>query len=562
LIFQFIKNITWANRKHVVYILILNTIVPPLEIAILALIYLLLSKSQIDTIKTQLLNLFEYPGLTHLQVISVLFGLTLVTILAWAFLKRIKAQILTTTRYNIYESLAAKVTESYFETSANSQLHQNTEEITNMVIRRSESASVYYISLIGLVSSIFAVILLTATAIVSSWQITIAAMILAVVSVIINYRNFRIIGVIGTEKIQVTDDLLKELTQNIRSFIWVKFDGLEKVTSGKIKKVLHLDWEWKVNKIVTTHTVTILSDAFSLLSLGIIAFIAILLGTVNLETLLLLILIFNRLRSYANECQVSWVNIKENYESTTTLLSTLDTMTSNERTELFEFNRIENIQIHNVSFSYDQTPIINSITTDVCEGDKILIQGPSGQGKSTLLKLLSGYYTPDKGTISYNNDIKTTDSLSFKSVANHIFYAANDMYVPNIPIRDYLDPNGTLTQEEIKSMLNNACLTELITEKHWLSQTLGDDANNFSLGQRQRILLSRLFSRNPSLIILDEATTHMDHDIETQILANIHNHLDSSSILIASSHNTLPAIKFNKIYEVSSGNLAEITVDL
>ena len=231
MIFQFIKSITWANRKHVVYILILNTIVPPLEIAILALIYLLLSKSQIDTIKTQLLNLFEYTGLTQLQVISVLFGLTLVTILAWAFLKRIKAQILTTTRYNIYESLAAKVTESYFETPANSQLHQNTEEITNMVIRRSESASVYYISLIGLVSSIFAVILLTATAIVSSWQITIAAMILAVVSVIINYRNFRIIGVIGTEKIQVTDDLLKELTQNIRSFIWVIFDGLEKLTS-------------------------------------------------------------------------------------------------------------------------------------------------------------------------------------------------------------------------------------------------------------------------------------------------------------------------------------------
>ena len=493
---------------------------------------------------------------THAYVILLSIS-TFIIIIIWAFLRMYRARINAVTRYNIYAQQANRIVTLYLGLTGNAHNKEKPEEMANLILQLSGVSSAHFMAWLGLLSSLISIIVLFTTALVASPIITSAAIILGIVSILINVRNFNRMKSIGEVKVGTHEEMLYEVNQNIRGFEIIKFDNLKDVVLRKMNTIIQKDWSWRVDKRTTGERVTMLSDSFGLISLLIIVTIASTLVPLSIETLLILILLFSRLRAYTAEYQVHWVNIKEHRSGTLQCLETMQRLDSNNVGYQTRINGIEGIHLENVSFSFDQNLILNNLSTSISKGDRILLTGKSGDGKSTLLKVIAGYFIPDEGIITINNYSPNKATTINTKVTDHIFYASNEMYIPNTTLKNFIDPECQMEPERIKEILKEACLNEILEQHNVLNEPIGDNAGNFSLGQRQRLLLARVYIQSPSVVILDEATSNLDAATEQQVLSNFMRHLNPSTILIVSAHHSPPIIKFNKEYKLSETGMVE-----
>ena len=93
---------------------------------------------------------------------------------------------------------------------------------------------------------------------------------------------------------------------------------------------------------------------------------------------------------------------------------------------------------------------------------------------------------------------------------------------------------------------------------HGIDSNIGVNGNALSLGQRQRVILARLFLERPQLILLDEVTANLDLELEAKIMENIYSYIDEDSILILISHRKPLGANFNKSYKLNDGFLNQL----
>jgi ATP-binding cassette subfamily B protein len=212
----------------------------------------------------------------------------------------------------------------------------------------------------------------------------------------------------------------------------------------------------------------------------------------------------------------------------------------------------------NVNFSYNDndTPTLRDISFKVDAGDTIGIVGPTGAGKSTLIKLLPKFYAPNFGTIQIDQmNIKNVDE---QSVRQHIAYVSQEPYLFEGSIGDnigYGDPNNNI--QDVKQAAQLSAAHEFITEMdEGYSTKLGEKGESLSGGQRQRISLARAFYHNPEIIILDEATSHVDNITELKIHENVQDHLEDSTVFII-AHRISNVRDSDRIFVMEDGAIVE-----
>jgi len=213
------------------------------------------------------------------------------------------------------------------------------------------------------------------------------------------------------------------------------------------------------------------------------------------------------------------------------------------------------IELSGGAFAYDEAPVIEGASVRIQAGDRILVQGPSGQGKSTLLKMLIGFYPPAEGKLEMASEDGRA-ALDFDRLRPYLFYSSNELHVFNGSIREAVDYDGSVSDDAICTALHQSCLWEFVQSlPEGLNAPVGDNGENLSLGQRQRLLLARLFLRQPRLVILDETTSNIDVETERVIFRNIQEHLDPQSILVVVAHRETDAIAFDKVISVYDGRV-------
>ncbi|MHC1750907.1 MAG: ABC transporter ATP-binding protein [Cellulosilyticaceae bacterium] len=191
-----------------------------------------------------------------------------------------------------------------------------------------------------------------------------------------------------------------------------------------------------------------------------------------------------------------------------------------ETVAISDFNH--NIVLEDVSFAYEDNQILDHINLKLEKGGKYLIVGPSGGGKSTLLKLLRKYFNPTKGSILLDGqnlkDIKKKDY--FLQVAN----VEQQVFI----FEDTLKNNITLykhyTDEEIWEAIEKAGLKEFVEQlPKGLETMIYDNGKNISGGERSRVVIARGLLAKAGIIFLDEAFAALDmgraREIEQSILA-------------------------------------------
>lgn len=217
------------------------------------------------------------------------------------------------------------------------------------------------------------------------------------------------------------------------------------------------------------------------------------------------------------------------------------------------------IEIKNISFQYEgpESPfILKDISLSVPGGRITAIVGESGSGKTTLLKLLMGFYSPVKGDISIGGyplqSLRTEDLRRSMGVVMQEGYIFPDTILENIA-PGISDPDQHLLHEAI-TMAN---LDELIRSLPMgLKTKVGAGGHGLSQGQKQRILIARVVYKQPSVVILDEATSSLDANNEKVIVENLGSFFRGKTVVVV-AHRLSTVKNADNIIVLDSGSIAE-----
>lgn len=176
------------------------------------------------------------------------------------------------------------------------------------------------------------------------------------------------------------------------------------------------------------------------------------------------------------------------------------------------------VSFRNVSFGYEKAkPIIRGFDLDVKEGQTIAIVGPTGAGKTTLINLLMRFYEVDEGSILLGGvDYK---DMSREQVRSRYGMVIQDTWLFNGTIRDNIAyGRAGATEEDIVRAARSAYADDFIRKlPDGYGTMLGEDASNISQGQKQLLTIARAILADPTVLILDEATSSVDTRTEMNI---------------------------------------------
>ena len=215
------------------------------------------------------------------------------------------------------------------------------------------------------------------------------------------------------------------------------------------------------------------------------------------------------------------------------------------------------LTLENISFAYsdEDAAILNKVNLSLNAGDYIAITGPSGAGKTTLMKIMLGLLQPTSGKVLL--DGKDITHLGLKNYRKQISAVMQDDTLLAGSIADnisFFDPQPDFAKIEQCAQLASIH-NDIGKMTMGYNSLVGDMGSNLSGGQIQRILLARALYQSPSILYMDEATSHLDTDNEAKISEQIQ-HLSMTRIMIAHRKETINMA--NKVYQLFNGNLVDL----
>jgi len=214
------------------------------------------------------------------------------------------------------------------------------------------------------------------------------------------------------------------------------------------------------------------------------------------------------------------------------------------------------VTYQNVSFSYNEEPVLKNIDLTIEKGKTLAIVGESGSGKSTLADLLPRFYDVTSGTILFDNtDIK---ECSLKDLRDHIGIVSQESILFNTTVKENIAfgmPNASI--EDIIKAAKIANAHEFISDlEAGYDTNIGERGNKLSGGQKQRISIARAILKNPPILILDEATSALDTESEKLVQEALENLMkERTSIIIA--HRLSTVKNADEIIVLSKGEIIE-----
>jgi ATP-binding cassette subfamily B protein len=222
--------------------------------------------------------------------------------------------------------------------------------------------------------------------------------------------------------------------------------------------------------------------------------------------------------------------------------------------------QIEELEFINVSFKHQSAhlPALTGISFNVKKGETIAFVGPSGAGKTTLVKLLVGLYIPQRGEIFYNKINR--EEIDFDELRKQIGFVTQDTQLFAGTIREnLLFVNPSANDEEILDVLTKASCNSLLSRAdRGLDTLIGEGGVKVSGGEKQRLSIARALLRNPHLLIFDEATSSLDSLTEEEITNTI-KHVSSlkEQVTILIAHRLSTIMHADRIYVLEKGEIVE-----
>lgn len=233
-----------------------------------------------------------------------------------------------------------------------------------------------------------------------------------------------------------------------------------------------------------------------------------------------------------------------------------DEIFSGDKEKGSEFDISGNIVFNNVSFKYNTKSrySIENVSFDIGVGDKVLVIGKAGSGKSTIVKLITGFYKANEGEILLDGN--NVDNYDIEYLRNNIGFMTQHLILFDKTIMENIlyGNNENLSEEYVENFIkeNNINIYSTVTEG--LQKEVGPSGSNISGGQKQMTLILRLILSDKKILILDEPTTALD-DKSFNTFLNLMKGIENRTIIIISHDSRFKQKDFSKVFKMENGKL-------
>ena len=216
------------------------------------------------------------------------------------------------------------------------------------------------------------------------------------------------------------------------------------------------------------------------------------------------------------------------------------------------------IELREVSFGYDSDrPVLNAVSLRINPGERVAISGRSGNGKSTIARLVARLYDARSGTVLI--DGRDVRDITLRSLRSAVIFVPQDPVLFDVTLREnLLYGNTQASDDELEHVARLAQLEDLIRKlpNGW-HEPLGPRGNRLSGGERQRVALARALLQRPRILILDECTSALDALTERRVLDGLDNFLQDVTTIVI-SHRPFPTRWANRLIHLSHRSCSEL----
>ena len=365
----------------------------------------------------------------------------------------------------------------------------------------------------------------------------------------------------------------KSMSQNaeVQSYLYESLNGVATVKALNAEEIVNTEYEKKkMTAVNTSWTLNRYGISQGLLSglvngiSGILVFwigcSSIMGGTMSFGTLIT----FNSLLGYFTGPLFRLIGIQNQVQEALVAAERVGEVLKleKEKDESIQYMKPETIKGHirfeEVSFAYgSRRPIYEHFTIDIPAGSWTAFVGPSGSGKSTFVKLIMKFYEANEGRIFLDgNDVRDIDTSYLRSC---IGYVPQEIFLFSGTVRENIAlHNQEATLEEIMEAAKKAGAHEFIEKLPKRYETvLGEHGGGLSGGEKQRLALARALLGNPTLIILDEATSSLDTVSEMEIHKVIRQLRSEQISVILIAHRLTTVTGCDRIFVMKDGKIIE-----
>ena len=200
--------------------------------------------------------------------------------------------------------------------------------------------------------------------------------------------------------------------------------------------------------------------------------------------------------------------------------------------------------------------VLDAVSFEVDRGEFVAFVGPSGAGKSTIASLSARLYNPDAGAVAANG--RSIDRFDLTEWRSNVAVVRQKPFIFDESLRyNVTVGNRDATEAEMKRVCELASVTEFLEElPDGYDTVLGEDGVRLSGGQRQRVAIARALLKDAELLVLDEATSDLDTNLEEKVHAGIERGQDDQ-MLVVIAHRLSTVVNADRIHYVENGRIRE-----
>lgn len=538
-------------------------VVPILEVGSVFLIYAIIDAPAHQQAAKIITNLLSYVGVARPTdfTITLILAMTALAAIGGVVGARYLNQVtMGRLRIQIYIRHCRRLIDTFLHTNLSKARNIGKDRIINSVFHDCGALQGSMVLGLHLIAAIWAISLCLIGAAFFSWKLLIVGFILYALPLMASKYIYHWMEVLGKEQVKSHERWVSHLNDVLSGFERTKADGLEMLLSRDTGYVLQKTQQWRIDKRIATSQQVAILDGSSMAGILITLYFGVVLLELELSLLLALFILFGRLRGHVSVMTGAVMQIRAyiapGYRYFELLLALGDHKFDINKTAVTPKN-IDPIVLSDVSFQYHKIPVLSGINFSANKGDRILITGASGQGKSTLVEILCGLLPPNKGSISIAG--QNFDEETFYSFRDRITLVTPSVYLFQRTLRDNLTMGRAINEKQLIEALTQAHLSDVVDAiDGGLDGDLGTNGNKLSLGQRQRVILARAFLSNPKLLLMDEATSNLNPSLEAKIVDNIQSFVDPDCIIIMIAHKAPNNFQHTQSYEIRGGKLIDL----
>ncbi len=512
----------------------------------------------IGNIGTLIENIFHFFHI-ELSLIWILVMIVVAFIIQGLFrllMRHLQAKMLT----NYEFSLVHNTFTNYLSSSWGFFVRSRIGQLVNTLSVETNRATIAFQNTCELLASFLIAVFYIVLSVLVSWQITLGGVLLCTAASLVLKKFMERAHSYGLGTSKANDELQTHAFDKLAAAKLLKSTATEKAAIDNIDAITNQRIRLRYLSWMNSALITSIYQPLVIAALALIIFFALVQLQINFAVILLFTYIFFRLTPYFSNLQLTYQQALLHIPALQEIDKVIELASSMAEgrggKEIKEFRNA--IVFDDVCFAYQNgTFILENINLEIRKGESVAIVGESGGGKTTLIDLILGLFTPIKGQIFIDN-VPLSD-YSPKSWRKIIGYISQDIFL----FHDTVEANlkwmvPEASTEQVEAAAKAAYIHEFIMETpHGYNTVIGDRGIRLSGGQRQRLALARMILQNPEIILMDEATSALDAESEAKVQQVIEDITVNKTVVVI-SHRQSMIRNVNRVYNLENGSIIEI----